>query len=29
MHTLMRMTGLEYVDVYATSAKKTASRRGV
>jgi 1-acyl-sn-glycerol-3-phosphate acyltransferase len=26
MHTLMRMTGLEYVDVYATSMKKTAGR---
>ena len=26
MHALMRMTGLEYVDVYATSMKKTAHR---
>jgi 1-acyl-sn-glycerol-3-phosphate acyltransferase len=26
MHTLMRMTGLEYVDVYATSMKKTPGR---
>jgi len=27
MHTLMRMTGLEYVDVYASSTKKTAPKR--
>jgi 1-acyl-sn-glycerol-3-phosphate acyltransferase len=27
MHTLMRMSGLEYVDTYASAAKKTASKR--
>src|SRR5207302_1342795 len=27
MHTLMRMTGLEYVDVYASAVKKTSSKR--
>ena len=27
MHTLMRMTGLEYVDTYASAVKKTPSKR--
>ena len=29
MHTLMRMTGLEYVDVYASAVKKTAAKKAV